>query len=264
MALPQLADSPVSMVDRVVLIFEVFERSGGHLRLGQIASRTGLPRSSVHRILQQLVDARWLHRDGTEYTMGLRVFELGSLVAHRSRISTVARPLLHDLGSASAFAVHLAILDRHDVLYLEKVGGDFAAALPSRVGGRLPAHCTAVGKALLAFSPPSVIEDYVAHGLTGRTTASICSRDDLIRELDGIRECGFATEYEEALPGVACIGSPIREAGFSAAALSLCAPRDRLDITDVKHRVLWTAAEISRRLSATPRSGPVPHLIPMG
>lgn len=263
MATPQLSDSPVAMVDRVVLIFDVFERSGGRLRLGQIAARTGLPRSSVHRILQQLVDARWLHRSGTEYSLGLRVFELGSLVAHRSRLSNVARPFLHELASTTGHVAHLALLDGHDVVYLEKVGGAFATALPSRVGGRLPAHCTGVGKALLAFSAPAVIEDYLANGLTGRTTASIRSRPELEFALMGTRDSGYATESEEALPGVACVAAPILESGESVAGISVCGPRDRLNINEVKRRVMWTAAEISRRLAVTPRGGAVPYLVPV-
>lgn len=251
------------MVDRLVLIFDTFERSGGRLRLGQIAARTGLPRSSVHRILQQLVEARWLFREGSEYALGLRVFELGSLVAHQGRISAVAHPFLHELSIGTGHVVHLAVLDWPDVVYLDKIGGAFGAGLPSRVGGRLPAHCTAVGKALLAFSSPEVTERYLESELRGRTTASIRSRGVLRETLTRIRRAGFAAECEEALPGVACVAAPISEGGNVVAAVSLCAPREALVVADVKHRVMWTAAEISRRLAAAPRLSPGAHLVPM-
>lgn len=260
MTISHAAESPVGMVERVVLILDVFERSGSRLRLGQIASRTGLPRSSVHRILQQLVDARYLYRDGTDYMLGLRVFELGGLVVSRSRLSRVAAPFLHDLSRSTGHIVHLAILDGHDVVYLEKIGGEFGSRLPSRVGGRFPAHCSAVGKALLAFSAVSLPDG----DLRMRTTASIKSQDQLLLSLAGIREAGYATDVEESVPGVACIGVPIIEGGSASAALSVCAPRDRMDLGELRHRVMWTGAEISRRLAAGPRSMPVSRLAPTG
>ena len=171
-------EAPSSMVDRVVLILSVFERSSSEaLTAGQISVRSGIPRSSVHRILQQLVTARWLKRHEDGYALGLRMFEIGSLVAHRSRITSAARPFIHELAERTGQVVHLAVLDQQDVVYLDKVATAvadraFADTLPSRVGGRLPAHCTAVGKALLAYSPgpPSTSTSRPACG-GGRTRA---------------------------------------------------------------------------------------------
>src|SRR4051812_38814123 len=124
-----VGDAPASMVDRVVVILGVFERSGGMLTLGQVSARSGLPRTSVHRILQQLVDARLLHRIANEYMLGLRMFEIGSLVVSRSRLTRVARPLMQDLSVATGHVVQFAVLDGQDVVYLEKIGGAFADAL---------------------------------------------------------------------------------------------------------------------------------------
>src|ERR1700722_16520396 len=167
-----MSEAPSSMVDRVVLILSVFERSSEALTAGQISVRSGIPRSSVQRILQQLVSARWLKRHEDGYALGLRMFEIGSLVAHRSHITCAARPFIHELAERTGQVVHLAVLDQQDVVYLDKVGSTFtdravadrafADTLPSRVGGRLPAHCTAVGKALLAYSPPATVSEYLA------------------------------------------------------------------------------------------------------
>jgi DNA-binding IclR family transcriptional regulator len=251
-----MSDSPSSMVDRVVQILGVFERSGGMLTLGQISSRSGLPRSSVHRILQQLVSARWLHRRDNEYTLGLRMFEIGSLVVHRSRISDVARPFMQELCAATGHVVHLAVLDEHDVVYLEKVGGAYANMLPSRVGGRLPAHCTGVGKVLLAYSPRAVVDRYLEAGLCRRTRSSISTEEALEAAMVKIRNSGYSTEIGESAPDVACVAAPILDLDSAVAAVSVCGPQQRIHVDELKYRVMWTAAEISRRLTATARPLP--------
>jgi DNA-binding IclR family transcriptional regulator len=248
-----MSEAPSSMVDRVVLILSVFERSSEALTAGQISVRTGIPRSSVHRILSQLVSARWLMRHEDGYALGLRMFEIGSLVAHRSRITCAARPFIHELAERTGQVVHLAVLDQQDVVYLDKVGGAvaeraFADTLPSRVGGRLPAHCTAVGKALLAYSPLATVSDYLGTGLRRRTDASLATPAALEAAIVSIRNSGYATDRDEAVPGVACVAGPIRNFDEVIAAVSVCGPRDQMRAKDLPRLVMWTAAEISRSL----------------
>jgi len=244
-----MSEAPSSMVDRVVLILSIFERSSAEaLTAGQISVRSGIPRSSVHRILQQLVSARWLMRHEDGYALGLRMFEIGSLVAHRSRITCAARPFIHELAERTGQVVHLAVLDQQDVVYLDKVGGAFADTLPSRIGGRLPAHCTAVGKALLAYSPLATVSEYLATGLRRRTEASLATPSALEAAIVSIRNSGYATEQDEAVPGVACVAAPIRNFGEVVAAVSVCGPRDQVRAKDLRPLVMWTAAEISRSL----------------
>ena len=103
-------------------------------------------------MLERLVQLRWLRRSGRDYELGMRLVELGSLAVHQDRLHRAAIPLLHELHRATGLVVHLAVLDGPDVVYLEKIGDRMIAAIPTRVGGRQPAHCTAVGKAILAYS----------------------------------------------------------------------------------------------------------------
>ena len=256
-----MSEAPSSMVDRVVLILSVFERSSEALTAGQVSVRSGIPRSSVQRILQQLVSARWLKRHDDGYALGLRMFEIGSLVAHRSRITSVARPIIRELRQRTGQVVHLAVLDQQDVVYLDKVGGAFADTLPSRVGGRFPAHCTAVGKALLAYSPQATVNEYLATGLRRRTLASLATPAALEAAIAGIRSAGYAAERDEAVPGVACVAAPIRSFDEVVAAVSVCGPRDQVRAKELRPLVMWTAAEISRSLmtAASPLAlaGPV-------
>ena len=254
-----MSEAPSSMVDRVVLILSVFERSSEALTAGQISVRSGIPRSSVHRILSQLVSARWLMRHEDGYALGLRMFEIGSLVAHRSRITCAARPFIHELAERTGQVVHLAVLDQRDVVYLDKIAGAagdrafsdraFADTLPSRVGGRLPAHCTAVGKAQLAYSPLAVVSEYLATGLRRRTEATLATPAALEAAIVSIRNSGYATDRDETAPGVACVAAPIRNFDEVVAAVSVCGPRDQMRAKDLPPLVMWTAAEISRSLT---------------
>ncbi|MCA2210936.1 MULTISPECIES: IclR family transcriptional regulator [Nocardia] len=221
------ATTPSAILDRASLLLDAFD-GPGRLTLAQIVRRTGLPRSSAHRMLERLVQLRWLRREGRDYELGIRLMELGSLAVHQDRLHRAAMPFLHELHRATGFVVHLAVLDGADVVYLDKIGGDLAAAVPTRVGGRRPAHCTAVGKAILA----SADERRLAEILTAqgsRTRYSINSRAQLDAELAKVRAHGVAVEREESLPGFGCIAAPIGDLGQAAvAAVSVCGPVDRM------------------------------------
>ena len=216
--------APSAVLDRVGLVLDAFD-GAGRLTLAQIVRRTGLPRSSAHRMLERLVSMRWLHREGRDYTLGLRLMELGSLAVHQDRLHTTALPHLQELHRVTGFVVHLAVLDGDDLVYLEKLGGRLATAVPAgarrrarrayrrvggarhrrdRIGGRRPARSTALGKALLAYEgAPGVV-------------------------YDGIREHGIAFEKEESLAGFGCIAVPVGPVGSAVAAVSLCGPLPHL------------------------------------
>ncbi|EPD94287.1 hypothetical protein HMPREF1486_02839 [Streptomyces sp. HPH0547] len=207
------ASTPVSMIDRVVTILDAFEDADG-LTLAQVVRRTGLPRSSAHRILEHLAEVRYLRRDAHTYRLGMRIMELGSLVIHQDRVREAASPHLHRRHQTTGLVAHLAILDEGgaDVVYLDKVGNRFGTLLPSRVGGRLPAARTGVGKALLAHAP---------HPAAARLP------ERLHTELAQIRERGIAHDRGEAVRGVACVAAPVVGAGENGpalAAVSVCGP----------------------------------------
>src|SRR5690242_17936652 len=218
MAVEKANETPSAVIDRISLVLDAFD-GPGRLTLAQIVRRTGLPRSSAHRMLERLVALRWLRRDGRDYELGMRLVELGSLALHQDRIHRAAIPLLRDLHRATGLVVHLAVLDGSDVVYLEKIGDHMAAAIPTRVGGRQPAHCTAVGKAILAdhANADSMVD------LTARKTGySIANGAQWAAELGRVRAHGIAVEREESLPGFGCVAAPIGPAGQAVAAVSVC------------------------------------------
>ena len=172
-------ETPSAVIDRVSLVLDAFD-GPGRLNLAQIVRRTGLPRSSAHRMLERLVALRWLRRNGRDYELGMRLVELGSLAVHQDRLHRAAMPLLHDLHRATGLVVHLAILDGSDVVYLEKIGDRMMAAIPTRVGGRQPAHCAAVGKAMLAYREDNDQADVIDLA-TRKTRYSISTPAQLTR-----------------------------------------------------------------------------------
>ncbi|MFC4376438.1 IclR family transcriptional regulator [Nocardia halotolerans] len=222
------ATTPSAILDRASLLLDAFD-GPGRLTLAQIVRRTGLPRSSAHRMLERLVQLRWLRREGRDYELGIRLMELGSLAVHQDRLHRAALPFLHELHRATGFVVHLAVLDGSDVVYLDKIGGDLAAAIPTRVGGRRPAHCTAVGKAILAYAGEQRLDEVLTAQAGSRTRYSISTKAQLDAELTKVRAHGVAVEREESLPGFGCIAAPIGDIGQAAvAAVSVCGPLDRM------------------------------------
>jgi DNA-binding IclR family transcriptional regulator len=215
--------TPSAVIDRISLVLDAFE-GPGRLTLAQIVRRTGLPRSSAHRMLDRLVQLRWLRRSGRDYELGMRLVELGSLAVHQDRLVRAATPLLGELHRATGLVVHLAVLDGPDVVYLEKVGDRMISAIPTRVGSRQPAHCTAVGKAILAYCD----EDAAVDLQVRKTKYSIASGSQLAVELAKVRAHGIAFEREESLLGFGCVAAPIGGPGDAVAAVSVCGPMNRM------------------------------------
>jgi len=203
-----------TMVSRALAVLGAFSVTDPVLGVSEITRRSGLPKGTTHRIIASMVAERLMERadspriPGGGYRLGMRLFELGELVpAHRS-LSAAALPIMEDLREATRHRVHLAVLDGIDVLYVEILGAG-AADVSSRVGGRLPAHATGVGKVMLAYAAPSVVADRIAAGLPQLTARTICARDALIAELRKIRTHGFALDIEESTVGVSCVAAPV-------------------------------------------------------
>jgi DNA-binding IclR family transcriptional regulator len=215
--------TPTAVIDRISLVLDAFD-GPGRLTLAQIVRRTGLPRSSAHRMLERLVQLRWLRRSGRDYELGMRLVELGSLAVHQDRLVRAAGPLLGELHRATGLVAHLAVLDGPDVVYLDKVGDRMADAIPTRVGARQPAHCTAVGKAILAYRDDDAQVDLRVR----KTKYSVATSSQLAAELAKVRAHGVAFEREESLLGFGCVAAPIGGPGEAVAAVSVCGPMNRM------------------------------------
>lgn len=246
--------APNTMIERMTLILDAFDSATPMLSLLELAERTGLPRSTLHRILDQMIRLRWLAHSAGGYRLGMRTLELGGLAAGHSEIRDVVGPLLHELCRRTGFVGHLAVLDGREVVFLDKVGGRFAANLPTRLGGRLPAHTTAVGKAILASLDPHHIDATYRARLPVRTPRSIRTVAGLHNELAQIRRRhGVAMDNQESLTGISCVAAPLRGRGPATAALSLSGDTQAMDLGQLAPVVLEVAREAGHALFATRR-----------
>lgn len=244
---------PTSMIERMTVILDAFDADTPTVTLLGLTERTGLPRSTVYRILDQMIRLRWLAHAPGGYRLGLRAFEIGALAADHNEVRDAVGPLLQDLCQRIGMAGHLAVLDGREVLLLDKAGGRLAAAIPTRIGGRLPAHSTALGKALLATLEPGVVDASLAERLPQLTARTIAARGELHRELRRIRrQGGIAVDSEESADGLSCVAVPLRGRGVAVAALSLSgqlgADRPALDTARLARMLAETAQEAARML----------------
>ncbi|KDE12214.1 IclR family transcriptional regulator [Rhodococcus aetherivorans] len=214
-------DSPSATVDRVVSILSVFPGARS-LTSAQIAHRTGVPRSSVHRLLQRLVELGVVERNGFEYRVGLRLFELGSAALDRHSIHRVALPFMNRLSRATGTSVYLGTLSGADIVYTEGIWTDWAGS--RRLGVSHPAHLTASGKMLLACLPDDERPALDFTATPTRTPHSITSRQALERELHEIRERGVAVNRGEVVAGSVSYAVQIGPPELASTALSIWGP----------------------------------------
>jgi len=207
--------------------------------------------TTVHRLARELREhgALEMTDDGT-YRIGPWLWELGTLAAHCATLRELAIPFMEDLYEATHENVQLAVLDGHDALYVEKIRGPRSVPIVSRVGGRLPLHATGVGKALLAWSPPSLVDEVVAGGLEGVTAHTITDPDELRRNLEGIRRAGYAVTREEMTLETVSVAAPILGPEDQVVgAISLVVHARGADINRLAPPVRAVAMGLSRRVA---------------
>jgi DNA-binding IclR family transcriptional regulator len=236
------------MVERMTLILDAFTGRTTRLSLEDVARRTRLPRSTAHRILEQLVKLRWLEHTQSGYGLGRRALGLGGGDGAHSEIRAVAAARLHELQIRTGLVVHLAVLDEGQVHYLDKAGGRFAASVPSWVGGRAPAHATALGKAMLAWLEPEEAEARIGEAMGRLTQRTIADLPTLHQELNRIRQRrGLTFEHGEYYPGIACVAAAVRGPDGPVAAISL-AGEARTPLERVAPLVVDAARQVSQDL----------------
>ena len=253
---PPPAAAPKSVLERVFALLDCFTVEAPELTLAELVSRTTIPKPTVHRLTKALVEQRLLQRTEGGFGLGLRLFELGELVGERRDLRDAALPFLQELFEQTHETIHLGVLDCGEVLYFAKIVGYRAFPLPTRVGGRWPAHASALGKVLLAFGSQDPFLSLPVSGLTALTPYTIIDPDRLRRELAAARRDGAATEHQESVMGNACVAAPIfGSGGVPVAAVSVSGPPLRLRPVQRTPTVRRTAARITRRVGGQPPAG---------
>lgn len=223
-----------------------------------VARGTGLPKSTVHRLAAELQQVGAVETEPDGYRLGLRLFELGGIALRQRRLEDEARPHLEALVERTHLLTQLGVLLGHDVLYLSRIGRQGHQRVASPVAGRVPASCTALGKALLAFNPVALAEVLRA-GLPRRTRNSITDAGVFRSELMRIRSSSIAVEHEEARLGLACVASPVIVDRRAVAAISVTGSAGGFDLDATGPAVRRAAQALSRQLSVGNLRAPLPR-----
>lgn len=240
---------PVSMIERMTLILDAFDAATPRLTLAELAERTGLPRSTTHRILDQLVALRWLEHSGHSYVLGMRSLELGGLAVAHHELRQAASPLLAELHQRTGAVATLAVLDRKDVVFVERHGRGLTSDPVTRVGGRAPAHATAAGKAMLAWLDDRTLTTLYGERLGSRTPRTISSLDALRTDLAQVRSRhGVAFDREELAQGTVGVAAPLRGTGRASGALQLAGDPRKVSLERLAPYVQEAARKVSREL----------------
>ncbi|MFD3943829.1 IclR family transcriptional regulator [Streptomyces sp. NPDC058579] len=219
----------VPAVARALDILELFLTGDETLAAPDVVRRLGLPRTTVHELLTTLTARHYLvpaPEHPGRYRLGVRTYQLGSRYAEQLDLAAEGRQVAREVAEICDETVHVALLEDTDVIYVAKVDSTHAVRMVSAAGRRLPAHCTAVGKMLLASLPPAELDSRIdGRELVAMTPHSITAHDALRAALAEIRERGIAVEHRESNPDVSCVAAPVRDSsGRVVAALSVSVP----------------------------------------
>ena len=256
---PSRPNNLVQTIERVSRILEMVGQSPQGMSIRDLSSGLSLPKGTIHRLLSSLSYFGYIRQD-TEtksYFLGLKLMELNALLDSQLDLRKVAEPILRDLAEKTKQTAHMVILDRNEVVYIEKIETQQPAGglkMASRLGSRNPAHSSAVGKALLAYVSEEVLADFLrAKGLPRRTANTITDPGSFRDHLKLVRDQGYAIDDEENEQGIRCLGAPIFDGkGRALAAISVSGPVFQMTkkfVQDVvRKEVVAAASDISRRL----------------
>lgn len=244
---PGKAPLPQSMIERLTLILDVFDTPKTRMTLEQVSRATGLPRSTTHRILDQLVQLEWLAHSSSGYGLGGRSLRLGCGGSVNMQLRSAAAPYLHSLSVRTGMVAELAVLEGAQICFLDKLGGAFAAQVPSQVGAKVFAHRTCAGRAMLAWLPAEEVEALI--GIEGSAANGDGDRVlALHHQLSRVRaRHGLTFDRGELVDGLATVAVAVRDAEGPVGAVSLVGPED-VPLERVAPLVVEAARAISAEL----------------
>ncbi|MGQ9371624.1 IclR family transcriptional regulator [Azospirillum sp. ST 5-10] len=245
----------VKSAGKLLAVLDCFSILDRRLSVTEIARRTKLPRSTAHRLILALKEIGFLEQDRSrdEYRLGMKLFELGSIVLSNMDLQREARPFVEALASLTREAVHLCIFDGSRMVFVEKTTGGRTGQNNATITMETTAcHCTGVGKAALAFQPEAVIERVIGLGLPAFTGNTITDPARLKTELADTRARGYALDFGEIELNRNCVAAPIRNTGGQVfAAISVSGPATRLraaQLEQIAPIIVSHADSISQRL----------------
>jgi IclR family KDG regulon transcriptional repressor len=242
----------IKSIKKAIDLLTVFDHPNCEYSLRELCQKVELHKSSLHRILVTCERAGILRKDPRtkKYALGYKLFELGNLVTPAQDLKHHSERLLIELMEKTKENVNLVVQNGKEALYISRVQGPHKLQFIEEVGNRLPLHCTAVGKVLLAFSDMPERQEIIPRAkLPKLTRFTITDPKRLTQELANIRKRGFAVDNEEYEEGCRCIAAPIKNsAGQTIAALAISGPCSRISERRIRF-LAKTVMEIALRVS---------------
>ena len=229
------AKTQAESVKSVVKVLDILEHLGASQRavsVSDLARSTGLNVSTAFRLLQTLMGRGYVEQERSNrgYQLGPRVFQMGSTYLQGNDLASIARPHLEALRDEMGETAYLVIFSQSEIVQLCKADGKQMVSAMVRPMVREPAYCTATGKVLLSGLPPKELEKYLS-GVTLQsfTPQTVTGKVQLRKEIEKVRETGFAVDVEEFVPNLCCVSVPVRDADdvSSVAAISIAMPKMR-------------------------------------
>ncbi len=248
------SEDSLKSLGKIGRILDCFSHSDRALSLVEICKRTGFPRSTAHRLLASMREVGFLDQDRERdrYRLGLKLFEYGNKVLSNLDLHREARPYIDSLRRMTEQSVHLAVFDGVQAVVIHRAEPAPGGVTPLSLLENAPVHCTSIGKAILAFQADEVVRKVVSAGLRRFTESTIVEENELVKELSGVRERGYAVDNGEHQPGLRCVGAPIRDqmgrvfASISVSASSWQVPAEKE--AELSKIVIYHADQISQHL----------------
>lgn len=248
----------IKSIVKIASIIELLVAKGEPIRLTDIAKTLKMPKSTACGLVATLVDLGYLSKSNETglYELGTKLYEIGNAVANKWPEKTLAQPYIMFLVEKFKETVHMGKLSDGKVLYIDKKESSQSIRIVTEPGLKLPAHCTAVGKVLLAYLPKVELSHILKNNpLEYYTDNTITNSEDFNEELEKIRNQGYATDNQEFVAGLVCVAAPIfNNRDKVVAALSVSAPVSRMNpeyMELVKEDLLKSCHEISTKLGST-------------
>jgi len=253
----------VPAVQRTIIILDALSRNPRGMALAGLAAKTGIPKSSLFRILSTLVEYGLvlLDHDKQVYCLGMRLYEWGSLALDRLDFKAIAHPHLVQLAAETGQSFYLAVLEDHEVILVDRADTPDIWRIVTRIGLRSPVHCTASGLALISdFSDEQIEEIIAVKGLKRYTAKTITSKEGLLEKVREVRRKGYAIADGDYKNDLFAVAVPLRNhdgsiiASLMAGLHTETAHRDKELVRSVVRLVVDAGLEISRRLGYKQRS----------
>jgi IclR family acetate operon transcriptional repressor len=249
-----LTSATSTSVERAFALLDLIAAAPDGLSLSELTAQAPRSKSTTHRYVATLLGLGVVRRDDAgRLRPGLKLLELAAALLEDDDLRATAGPLLADLARHTGETVHLGVLSEREVVYIAKIESPHSVRLVSRIGARVPLHCSAMGKALLASLPADELDAALAAPRERRTPNTLTGAAELRAEIERVRTSGIAIDDEENEAGVRCLGAAIAgPAGTAAGAISVSAPAGRMPLErchELAPVVREASAEIGRRLT---------------